>query len=273
MVVTGLLAAGLDLCDDREAVTRGSPGEDRAVPALLELVEVTLLRDRHRSRFRPVLLRCLRHDHLPLSGWWLVGCFTSRSEDSRIGTLHVRSLCFGLSAAQIPSRIPQQLAGVTGRCAERNGSAFERHYSYHVTASRGRTQMGILDRISRCSSRRAVCPRRRRPPIYRRCSGIVASRCQQCHAQSASREFHDSLLPVGMTSMNDPLPGLGNQFDSLSLARRCALLSHGSAAAEARSLLESSTTDRRSDAPGMHRSRSDSWPETDRTTRALRQGN
>jgi hypothetical protein len=41
-----------------------------------------------------------------------------------------------------PFSDPQQLAGLAGRCLCETVSAFERHNSFHVTASRGRTQMG-----------------------------------------------------------------------------------------------------------------------------------
>ena len=47
--------AGLDLRDDREAVARGSPGEDRAVSSLF-LLEESLLRDRLGGGLRPVVL-------------------------------------------------------------------------------------------------------------------------------------------------------------------------------------------------------------------------
>ena len=52
--VAGFLTAGDQLCDDGEAVTRGSPGEDRAVASLFGLAEVTSLWDRYRDGFRPV---------------------------------------------------------------------------------------------------------------------------------------------------------------------------------------------------------------------------
>ena len=51
----GLLRAGLDLRDDREAIARGSPGEDRAVSSLF-LLEESLLRDRLGGGLRPVVL-------------------------------------------------------------------------------------------------------------------------------------------------------------------------------------------------------------------------
>ena len=75
------------------------------------------------------------------------------------------------------------------------GQRFERHYSCHVTASRGRTQIGILGayfalHITPCSM----------PPggdlsdipeVLRNCIEPLPT----TSAQSASREFHDSLLP------------------------------------------------------------------------------
>ena len=61
ILVEGRLPAGNDFRDDGEAVARRSPGEDRAIAALLDLVlEVSALRDRHGGGFRPVfLLRCV----------------------------------------------------------------------------------------------------------------------------------------------------------------------------------------------------------------------
>src|SRR6266567_6559964 len=61
ILVEGRLPAGNDFRDDGAAVARRSPGEDRAIAALLDLVlEVSALRDRHGGGFRPVfLLRCV----------------------------------------------------------------------------------------------------------------------------------------------------------------------------------------------------------------------
>src|SRR5262249_52475226 len=51
----GLLRAGLDLRDDREAMARGSLGEDRAISSLF-LLEVSPLRDRLGRGLRPIVL-------------------------------------------------------------------------------------------------------------------------------------------------------------------------------------------------------------------------
>src|SRR5438477_11540837 len=55
ILADGVLSAGLDLRDDREAITRGGVGKDRAISSLLEF-EVSLLRDRHRGGFGPIVL-------------------------------------------------------------------------------------------------------------------------------------------------------------------------------------------------------------------------
>ena len=124
MFVTGFLTAGNQLCDDGEAVTRGSPGEDRAVASLFGLAEVTSLRDRHRDGFRPVLLRCLRHDHLPFSGWWL---FAASLHDQRI--LRIRAdtareiAVFRFVRRAIPSRIPYGVPRIQWRRCRRGWCA------------------------------------------------------------------------------------------------------------------------------------------------------
>ena len=62
----GLLRAGLDLRDDREAIARGSLGEDRAVSSLF-LLEESLLRDRLGGGLRPVVL------HVSLPAFLVMG--------------------------------------------------------------------------------------------------------------------------------------------------------------------------------------------------------
>ena len=57
-----------------------------------------------------------------------------------------------------PFSNPQQLAGLAGRCLCETGSAFERHNSFHVTSSRGRTQMGYRTHVSRWSRRLPYAP-------------------------------------------------------------------------------------------------------------------
>src|SRR5207247_11303100 len=61
ILADGVLSAGLDPRDDREAITRGGLGKDRAISSLLEF-EVSLLGDRHGGGFCPiVLLLCVCH--------------------------------------------------------------------------------------------------------------------------------------------------------------------------------------------------------------------
>src|SRR5437773_7536669 len=53
ILADGVLSAGLDLRDDREAITRGGLGKDGAISSLLEF-EVSLLGDRHGGGFCPI---------------------------------------------------------------------------------------------------------------------------------------------------------------------------------------------------------------------------
>src|SRR5438094_2639658 len=72
IVADGLLAARLHLRNDRETIARGRPGEDRAIPStLLFVLEVSLLRDRHRRGFHPVVFPgCVGHVRLLSFGGW-----------------------------------------------------------------------------------------------------------------------------------------------------------------------------------------------------------